>query len=168
MCQCLLQLLGHHIQWWEHESEWVTVLHWKKGLRFWHHVVFKEENEIKLTRAMLELEPVRERWFPSACIKITMMHVLCQPWFYVIKGFWTIVFIFIVIFTTFHPIYPLALFRCLSNSELWITSFIESMEIACSDSISHNWVQMLSIAVVLLACSQDWTCNLQMIVFLEA
>ena len=31
--------------------------------------------------------------------------------------------------------------------------------IACSDSVSHNQV---------LACSQDWTCNLQMIASLEA
>ena len=28
-------------------------------------------------------------------------------------------------------------------------------------SISHNWLQELSIPVLLLACSQDWTCNLQ-------
>ena len=52
--------------------------------------------------------------------------------------------------------------------ELQTTSFIESMEVACSDSISHNRVQVLSIPVLLLACSQDWTCNLQMIVSLEA
>ena len=52
--------------------------------------------------------------------------------------------------------------------ELRTTSFIESMGVACSDSISHNWVQVLSIPVLLLACSQDWTCNLQMIVSLEA
>ena len=43
-------------------------------------------------------------------------------------------------------------------------SFIESSGIACSDSICHNWVQVLSIPVLLLTCSQDWTCNLQMIV----
>ena len=47
-------------------------------------------------------------------------------------------------------------------------SFIESMGVACSDSVSHNWVQVLSIPVLLLAYSQDWTCNLQMIVSLEA
>ena len=47
-------------------------------------------------------------------------------------------------------------------------SFIESTEVACSDSISHNLVQVLSIPVSLFACSQDWTCNIQMIVFLEA
>ena len=34
----------------------------------------------------------------------------------------------------------------------------------CSDSVSHNRVQVLSIPVLLIACSQDWTCNLQMIV----
>ena len=47
-------------------------------------------------------------------------------------------------------------------------SFIESTGFACSDSISHNWVQVLSIPVLLLASSQDWTGNLQMIVSLEA
>ena len=40
--------------------------------------------------------------------------------------------------------------------------------VACSDSISYNRVQVLSIPVLLLACSQNWTCNLQMIVSLEA
>ena len=56
--------------------------------------------------------------------------------------------------------YPLAFFRCLSNSgtftELWTASFIESTGVACSDSVSHNWV--LSIPVLLLVCSEDWTC----------
>ena len=51
---------------------------------------------------------------------------------------------------------------------LWTTSFIESTGIAGSDSVSHNRVQVLSIPVLLLACSDDWTCNLQMIVSLEA
>ena len=90
---------------------------------------------------------------------------------FIIKGFQNIVFIFIIISTTFRLICPLA-FRCLSNSgtytELRTMSFIESTGVTCSDSISHNWVQLLSIPVLLLACSQDWTCNLQMIVSLEA
>ena len=34
-------------------------------------------------------------------------------------------------------------------------SLIESTGVACSDSISHNWVQVLSIPILLLACSQD-------------
>ena len=91
------------------------------------------------------------------------------------KAWWFLslrVFIFIVISTTFWPICPLAFFRCLSNLgtyiELRTTSFIESTGVACSDSISHNLVQVLSIPLLLLACSQDWTCNLQMIVSLEA
>ena len=46
-------------------------------------------------------------------------------------------------------------------------SFIESTGVSCSDSISHNRVQVLSIPVLLPACRQDWTCNLQMIVSLE-
>ena len=40
--------------------------------------------------------------------------------------------------------------------------------VASSDSVSHNRVQVLSIPVLLLVSSQDWTCNLQMIVSLEA
>ena len=39
-------------------------------------------------------------------------------------------------------------------------SFIESTGVACSDSVSHNRVQVLSIPVLLLGCSKDWTCNL--------
>ena len=90
----------------------------------------------------------------------------------IIKGFWTIVFIFIVISTIFWPIRLPAFFRCLSNlgtfTELQTMSFIESSRVACSDSVSHNWVQVLSIPVLLLTCSQDWTCKLLMIVSLEA
>ena len=52
--------------------------------------------------------------------------------------------------------------------ELRTMSFIETTEVACSDFISHNRVQVLSIPVLLLTCSEDWTCNLQMIVSLEA
>ena len=84
---------------------------------------------------------------------------------FIIKGFWTIAFVFIVISTTFWPICPPAFFRSLSNLR---TSFIKSMGVACSDSVSHNGVQVLSIPVLLLACSKDWTCNLQMIASLEA
>ena len=47
-------------------------------------------------------------------------------------------------------------------------SFIESTGVACCYSVSHNRVKVLSILVSLLACSQNWTCNLQMIVSLEA
>ena len=58
-------------------------------------------------------------------------------------------FIFIVISTMFWLICPPAFFRCLSNSgtysELRTMSFIESTGVACSDSISHNQVQVLSI-----------------------
>ena len=72
----------------------------------------------------------------------------------------------------FRPICLPAFFRCLSNSgtfkELRTTSFIESTGVACSDSVCHNRVQVLSNPVLLLAGSQDWTCNLQMIVSLEA
>ena len=72
----------------------------------------------------------------------------------------------------------------ISNSSLWIALFFNfsryciihchylllhaHTRITCSDPVSHNRVQVLSIPVLLLACSQDWTCNLQMIVFLEA
>ena len=53
-------------------------------------------------------------------------------------------------------------------TELRTTSFIETTGVACSDSVSHNRVQVLSIPVLLLACSEDWTWNIQMIVSLEA
>ena len=43
-------------------------------------------------------------------------------------------------------------------------SFIESTGVAYSDSVGHNQVQVLSIPVMLLVCSQDWTSNLQIIV----
>ena len=73
---------------------------------------------------------------------------------FIIKGFRTIVFIFIVISTMFKLICPLAFFRCLSKlgtyTEIQTTSFIESTGIACSDSVSHNWVQVLSIGLVSL------------------
>ena len=91
---------------------------------------------------------------------------------FIIKGFQTIVFIFIVISTTFRPIYPPAFFRCLSNSRTYTeprtSSFTESTGVVCYNSVSHKRVQVLSIPVLLLAYSQDWTCDLQMIVFLEA
>ena len=45
---------------------------------------------------------------------------------------------------------------------------METTGVTCSDSVSHNGVQVLSIPVLLLACSEDWTCNLQIIVSLEA
>ena len=68
---------------------------------------------------------------------------------FIIKGFRTICFIFIVISTKFRPICPPAFFRFLSNSgaftELRTTSFIESTGVTCSDSVSHNRVQVLSI-----------------------
>ena len=79
-------------------------------------------------------------------------------------NFGTIVFIFIIIPTTLRPTRSPAFSRCLPNSgtftKLPTTSLIEPMEVACSDSVSHNHVQVLSIPVLLLACSQAWTCNL--------
>ena len=78
---------------------------------------------------------------------------------FIIKGFQTIVFIFIVISTTFWPICLSAFFRGLSNlgifMELRTTSFIESMGVTCFDSVSHNQVQVLSIPVFLLTCNDD-------------
>ena len=86
-------------------------------------------------------------------------HHKSNVYVFIIKGFRTIVFIFIVISTTFRSICPPAFFSCLSNSgtftELRTTSFIESTGVACSDSVSHNRVQVLSIPVLLLAYSQD-------------
>ena len=88
---------------------------------------------------------------------------------FIIKGFRTI--IFITISTTFRPICTPALFRCLSNSgtsNYELRPLLNPRGVACSDSASHNRIQVLSIPVLLLACSQDWNCNLQMIVSLEA
>ena len=71
---------------------------------------------------------------------------------FIIKVFRTIVFILIVISTTFRPICPPAFFRSLSNSgtitKLWTTSFIESTGVACSDSVSHNREQVLRVVTV--------------------
>ena len=50
--------------------------------------------------------------------------------------------------------------------ELRTTSFIEIMGFACFDSVIYNRVEVLSISALLLACSKDWPCNLQMIVSL--
>ena len=49
----------------------------------------------------------------------------------------------------------LAFFRCFvlnlgAYTKLWTMSFIQSMEFTCSDSINYNWVQGLSIPVLLL------------------
>ena len=78
---------------------------------------------------------------------------------FIIKGFRTIVFVFIFISITFQPICPPAFFRCLSKSgiftKLRTTSFIESTRFTCSDSASHKRVQVLSIPVLLLVFSQD-------------
>ena len=59
----------------------------------------------------------------------------------IIKGFQAIVFIFIVIFTMF---WLLQVFVELGNL-LQTTSFIESMGVTCSDSVSQYQVQALSI-----------------------
>ena len=78
---------------------------------------------------------------------------------FIIKVFRTIVFIFIVISTTFRPICPPGFFRCLSNlgnfKELRTTSFIETTGVACSDSVCHDRAQVLSIPVLLLACGNN-------------
>ena len=81
---------------------------------------------------------------------------------FIIKGFRTIIFIFIfiVIFTMSQPICPPAFFRCLSNSgtytELRTTSFIESTRVPCPDSVNRNRVQVWRIPVLLLVYSQSW------------
>ena len=75
-----------------------------------------------------------------------------------IKGFWTIAFMFMVISTIFRPICPSAFFRDLSNSgtftELRTTSFIESTGVTCSGSVSHNRVHVLSIAGSILTTGE--------------
>ena len=45
----------------ERNGEWEGYsLTLEKGLRFWHHVIFKDEGEIRLTGVHLGLRPVRE------------------------------------------------------------------------------------------------------------
>ena len=70
---------------------------------------------------------------------------------FIMKCFQTIVFIFIVISTTFRPICPPAFFRCLSNSgtfmELRTTSIIESTGVISSDSISHIGQNVVKITI---------------------
>ena len=69
-----------------------------------------------------------------------------------IKGFRTIVFIFIVISTTFRPICPPAFFRCLLNMgtfmELWTTSFIESTGMCVS--------VLIPLAITFLSSTKTW------------
>ena len=43
------------------------------------------------------------------------------------------------------------------HGNLHETSFIETTGVACSDSVSHNRVEVLSIPALLLAYSEDWT-----------
>ena len=82
-------------------------------------------------------------WYIFSFWIINVKRFLC-----IIKDFRTIVFIFIIISTTFRPICPPAFFRCLPNSgtftELQTTSFTESTGVTYSYSVSHNRVQVLS------------------------
>ena len=77
---------------------------------------------------------------------------------FIIEGFQTIAFIF-VISTSFWPICPSGV--CQTREPTWNFElrllFNPGGGVACSDSISPNRVQVLSIPVLLLACSQDWT-----------
>ena len=114
----------------------------------------------------------RKKWVKEWIIFLSIALNQVINKIFIIKGFQTTFFIFIVISSTFRPIWPPAFFKGLSNSgtytELWTTSFIEFTGGVCSDSINHNQVLVLSIPILLLACSQDWTCNHQIIVSLEA
>ena len=103
------------------------------------------------------LNVIEQLEFELVYCHVAVQHVnrsaMATPHFLSLKVF------FIFISTTFRPKCPPAFFRCLSKSgtftELRTTSFIESTGVACSDSVSHNWVQVLSIPVLLLHCSQD-------------
>ena len=113
-------------------------LQWKTKVR---------KNQKNVTCIILRRSP----FLPSRVYSCTLFALLSC--ILIIKGFRTIVFIFIVISTTFRSICPPASFRCLSNSGTFIehrtTSFIESTGVACSDSVSHHRVQVLSIPVFL-------------------
>ena len=58
------------------------------------------------------------------------------PFLFIIKGFWTIVFI--VIPTTFRVICPLALSNSGTYTDRGTTSFTESIGVANSSSLNHN------------------------------
>ena len=102
------------------------------------------------------------------CLETYRMHLVSPPAvvdIYVYNSIFTLSVFgllsssLLLFFTTFRPICPPALFRCLSNlgtfTKLRTTSFIESTGFACSDSVSPNRVQELSIPVLLLTSSQD-------------
>ena len=63
--------------------------------------------------------------------------------FFIIKGFRTIVFIFIVISQTFRPICPPAFFRCLSNSGTWRLKV-------------QSWLQANNNNGILNTCTRLW------------
>ena len=94
--------------------------------------------------------------------------------FFIIKGFWTgLLFSSLLLFPQRFGWYVLrpssGVCRTWEPSQNFdLRPLLNPRGVACSDSISHNRVQVLSIPVLLLACSQDWTCNLQMIVSLKA
>ena len=89
---------------------------------------------------------------------------------FIIKGFWTIVFIFIIISTNFLPICPPAFFKCLSNSgtymELWTMFFIESMLCVLLDSFEWilgiyklnvlTWLGLLLLCMIFYLCSYSY------------
>ena len=116
---------------------------------------------------------LHNEWIISLFLKLKYTHTYIHTYIhitkhmYIIKGSRIIDFIFIVISTMFRPICPPVFFRPLSKNgnyvELRTTSFIESLGVTCSDSINHKWVQMLRTPILLLACSQDWTCKFLMI-----
>ena len=76
-------------------------------------------------------------------------------WFLLFRIFGLLFSSFFLIFTTYRPSSD---FYCRN------TYLILSTGVNCSDFINHNRLQVLSIPVLLFACSQDSTCNHQMIV----
>ena len=127
-----------------------------------HFLLHQRYNDFMISGELLYSKILGIIYYQTLLPKMQIYLVL------IIKGFWIIVFIFIVISTTFQLICPLAFFRCLLNlgtyMQLRTTSFIESTGVACSDSVNHNRVKLLRVPGLLLTCRQDWSCNLQMIV----
>ena len=76
---------------------------------------------------------------------------------FIINGFQTIIFIVISqCFGRYNLLPSSDVYRTREPSRNFeLPSFIESMGVVCSDSISHSRVQVLSIPVLLLTCSQD-------------
>ena len=101
--------------------------------RIWTHVVVSisplRQISFKILKEERNLGNIFKMTLESYIYKVLLwFEFLRWNLIFIVQGFWTIVLIFIVIFTAFWLICPPAFFRCLSNlgayMELQTTSFI--------------------------------------------